>query len=54
MTRTCLIKTGQKLIDLERGNPNFKDHNSGVPKGIWQVIEHSRDIMPTNICTKFD
>ena len=43
--------------DLESGNPNFgqfKGHNSGVPRGIWQVIEHGRDIMPTNIFTKFD
>jgi len=37
-----LIKTGQKLFDLESGNPNFgqlKGHNSGVPGGIWLVIE---------------
>jgi len=27
----------------------FKGHNSGVPGGIWQVIELGRDIMPTNI-----
>jgi len=32
----------------------FKGHNSGVPGGIWQVIELGRDIMPTNIITKFD
>jgi len=32
----------------------FKGHNSGVPKGIWQVIEIGRDIKPTNIFTKFD
>ena len=32
----------------------FKSHNSGVPGGIWQVIELGRDIMPTNIFTKFD
>ena len=34
----------------------FKGHtcNSGVPRGIWQVIELARDIMPTNIFTKFD
>jgi len=52
-----LIKTGQELFDLESGNPNFgqfKGHNSGVPGGIWQVIELGRDIMPTNIFTKFD
>ena len=30
----------------------FKGHNSGVPGGIWQVIE--QDIIPTNIFTKFD
>ena len=32
----------------------FKDHNSGVPMGIWQVTELGRDIMPTYIFTKFD
>jgi len=32
----------------------FKGHNSGVPAGIWQVIELGRYIMPTNIFTKFD
>jgi len=32
----------------------FKGHNSGVPGGIGQAIEHGRDIMPTNIFTKFD
>ena len=25
-----------------------------MPVGIWQVIELGRDIMPTNIFTKFD
>jgi len=57
---TCppsFIKTGKKLFDLNRGNPNFeqfKDHNSGMPRRIWQVIELGRDIMPTNIFTTFD
>ena len=32
----------------------FKGHKSGVPGGIWQVIELGQDITPTNICTKFD
>jgi len=32
----------------------FKGHNSAVPGGSWQVIEFGRDIMPTNIFTKFD
>jgi len=32
----------------------FKGHNSGVPWGIWQVIELGPDIMPTNIFTKFN
>jgi len=32
----------------------FEGHNSGVPGGIWQVIELGQDIMPTNIFTKFD
>jgi len=52
-----LIKPGQKLFDLENGNPNFgqlKGHNSGVPVGIWLVIELGREIMHTNIFTKFD
>jgi len=52
-----LIKTGWKLFDLESGNHNFgqfKGHNSGVPGRIWQVIELGRDIMHTNIFTKFD
>jgi len=31
----------------------FKGHNSGVHM-IWQVIKLGRDIMPTNIFTKFD
>jgi len=31
----------------------FQGHNSGVPGGIWQVIELGGD-MPTNIFTKFD
>jgi len=49
---SSLIKTGQKLFDLESGNPNFgqlKGHNSGVPGGLWLVIELGRDIMHTNI-----
>ena len=50
------MKTGPKLFDLESGNPNFgqfKGHNSRVP---WRVgwLELGRDIMPTNIFTKFD
>jgi len=52
-----LIKTGQNLFDLESGNPNFgqfKGRNSGVHGGIWLVIELGRDIMPTNIFTKFN
>jgi len=32
----------------------FKGHSSGVPGGIWLVIELGRDIMPINIFTKFD
>jgi len=32
----------------------FKCHNLGVPWRIWQVIKLGRDIMPTNIFTKFD
>ena len=32
----------------------FKGYNSVVPVGIWQVIELGRNIMPTNIFTKFD
>jgi len=36
------------------GFGQFKGHSSGVPRGIWQVIELGRDIMPTNIFTKFD
>jgi len=54
---TKLIKTGRKLFDLKSGNTNFgqfKGHYVGVPRGIWQVIELGRDIMPTNIFTKFD
>jgi len=50
-----LIKTRSKLSDLESVNPyfgQFKSHNSGVPGGIWQVIELGRDIMPTNIFTQ--
>jgi len=31
----------------------FKGHNLRVPGGIWQVIELGRDIIPTNIFTKF-
>jgi len=52
-----LIKTGQKLFDLESGNPNFgqlKGHYSGVPERIWLVIELGRAIMHTKIFTKFD
>jgi len=52
-----LIKTGQKLFDLESRNPNFgqlKGHNSGVPGGIWLVIELGQNIMHINIITKFD
>jgi len=51
-----LIKTGQNLFELESGNPEFgqfKDQ-SGVHRGIWLVIELGRDIIPTNIFTKFD
>jgi len=32
----------------------FNGHNSGVPGGIWQVIEDIGGIMSTNIFTKFD
>jgi len=32
----------------------FKGHDSGVPGGICQVIEHGQDIMPTNISTRID
>jgi len=32
----------------------FKGHNSGVPRGIWQVLQLSRESMPTNIFTKLD
>jgi len=51
-----LIKTGQKLFDLEIGKPSFgqfKGHNSGVPRD-WAGYRLGRDIMPTNIFTKFD
>ena len=32
----------------------LKGYNSGLPKGIWLVIELGRDIMHTNIFNKFD
>ena len=57
---TKFVKDQIKLFDLESRNPKFnnfrqfKGHNSGVPGGIWQVIELGRGIMPTNIFTKFD
>jgi len=52
-----LIKTGQKLFDLDSGNPNFgqfKGHISGCAWGIWLDLELDRDIMHSNIFTKFD
>jgi len=44
-------------LNSESGNPNFgqfKGHNLEVYEGIWLVIELGRDIMLTNIFTKFN
>jgi len=43
-----------RAYTAKSGFGQFKDHNSGVPRGIWQVIELGRDIMLTNIFTKFE
>ena len=45
---TCRADTANSVFG------QFKGHNSGVPRGIWLVIELGRDVMPTNIFTKFD
>ena len=57
MVMTTLLGVGYSTSRADATNSvfgQFKGHNSGVPGGIWQVIELSRDIMPTNIFTKFD
>jgi len=50
---------GSRIFDLRADTANsvfgqFKGQNLGVPRGIWLVIELGRDIMPTNMFTKFD
>jgi len=50
---------GSRIFDLRADTANsvfgqFKGHNSGVPRGIWLVIELGRDFIPTNMFTKFD
>ena len=43
------------MIKINFGNFGlFKGHNSKVLHGIWLVIELARDILPTNMFTKFD
>jgi len=57
MVMTTLLGVGYSTSRADATNSvfgQFKGHNSGVPRGIWQVIELSQDIMPTNIFTKFD
>jgi len=54
---TTLLGAGYLTWRADTANSvfgQFKGHNSGVPLGIWLVIELGRDIMPTNIFTKFD
>jgi len=57
MAMTTFLGAGYLTWRADTGNSVFgqlKGHNSGVPRGIWQVIELGRDIIPTNIFTKFD
>ena len=54
---TTYLGAGYSTWSAETANSDFgqfNGHNSGVPGGIWQVIELGQDIMPTNILTKFD
>jgi len=54
---TTFLGAGYSIWRADTANSvfgQFKGHNSGVPGGILQVIELGRDIMPTNIFTKFD
>jgi len=57
MVMTTFLGAGYSTWRADTANSvfgQFKGHNSGVPGGIWQVVELGRDIMPTNIFTKFD
>jgi len=54
---TTFLGTGYSTWTADTTNSvfgQFKGHNSEVPMGIWQVIKLGRDIVPTNIFTKFD
>jgi len=57
MLMTTFLGAGYSTCRADTANSvfgQFKGHNSGVPGRIWQVIKLGRDIMPTNIFTKFD
>jgi len=54
---TAFLGAGYSTWRADTANSVFgqlKGHNSGVPGGIWPDIELGRDIMHTNIFTKFD
>jgi len=56
MVMTTFLGAGYSTWRADTANSvfgQFKGHNSGVPGGIWLVIELGRD-MSTNIFTKFD
>ena len=56
MVMTTIVKAGYSTWRADTANSvfgQFKGHNSGVHRGIWLVIELGRDILPTNIFTKF-
>jgi len=57
MVMTTFFGAGYSTWRADTANSvfaQFKSYNSGLPRGIRQVIELGRDIMPTNIFTKFD
>ena len=57
MVMTIFLGAGYSTWRTDTANSVFgqsKGHTTGVPGGIWQVIELGRDIMPTSIFTKFD
>jgi len=57
MVMTTFLGAGYSTWRADITNSAFgqlKGHNSGVPRGIWLVIELGRDIIDTNIFTKFD
>jgi len=52
MLMTIFLGAGYSTWGADTANSvfrQFKGHNSGVPRGIWHVIELGRDIMQTGV-----